>query len=240
MKPRIALALTIAVALGSADCRAEDGAMAAPAEQALRVKLEQAYPAVTRWEISLLPGSQAAADAGTLDSARQIAGVDHPRIVVTRLGERSAVWIGSPLTAERRHGSLLWFSVAGFAPALVATHAIAAASPLDPQDAALMERDVVAADCPSMADPGALAGMRMRRMLRAGEMICAGLLEPVPAVSRGQEVTLLYVGRRFTLSARGIAQGDGLLGKPVTVRNISSGDVFTAVVSGQREVSVHE
>jgi flagella basal body P-ring formation protein FlgA len=241
MKREIALALAIVAGFGSAECCAEDGGITAPAEQALRVKLEQAYPTVTRWEIGLLPASQEpAADAGTLNARGQNAAGDHPSIVVTRVGERSAVWVGSPMTAERRRGSLLWFNVAGYGPALVAAHAIAAADSLDPHDATAAERDVVAADCPLIADRGALAGMRAKRLLRAGDIICSTLLEPVPPVSRGKEVTLLYVGRSFTLTARGIAQGDGLLGKPVTVRNSSSGDVLTATVSGQAEVSVHE
>jgi flagella basal body P-ring formation protein FlgA len=156
------------------------------------------------------------------------------------VGARSAVWVGSASMSTRRQGKLIWFSVAGYAPALVAVRTVAADAPLDAGDAMLADRDVVAADCTSPDSPDSLPGLRVKRTLHAGEILCANLLEPVPPVTRGEEVTLLYHGRSFTLTARGIAQADGLLGKPVMVRNSSSGDVFTATVSGRAEVSVND
>lgn len=211
---------------------AEDNEPVGRAEQALQLALEHAYPQVTRWQIA------PEALSSDVDAS---AGIPRDSVVsVTRVGARSAVWVGSAGMSAHRQGRLLWFAVAGYAPALVAAHTLAAAEPLDAGDGAMADSDIVAADCASPASAEALPGMRVKRTLHAGEVLCANLLEPVPPVTRGEEVTLLYRGRSFMLTARGVAQADGQLGKPVMVRNSSSGDVFTGTVSGRAEVSVNE
>jgi flagella basal body P-ring formation protein FlgA len=219
MLARFALTLLTLCAL---ECHAQD------AEQALRARLAAAYPTVTRWEISLLPTANGAAIGA------------HSSVTVTRLGERSSVWVGSKSLESDRHGTLLWFSVAGYASAVTAARVLTAGMPLDTADGEVVEHDIVSGACKPIEDPALLTGRRVKRLVHAGEMICAELLESVPPVARGQEVTLLYTGRSFTLAARGVAQADGLLGKRVTVRNTSSGDLFTATVTGKGEVSVDE
>lgn len=233
MRTQLAWTLVTLTWLTSMDCRAQSrvGDVASAAEQALRQKLTTAYPTVTRWEIAPLPA--ATESTGPASSAAVT-------ITVTRLGERSAVWVGSRTLGQHRHGSLLWFSVVGYATAVTAAHLLAAGTALDSQDGALVERDIVGSDCKAIDSPAALAGMRVRRLVRTGELLCASLLEPIPPVARGQEVTLRYAGRSFTLTARGVAQADGLLGKRVTVRNTSSGELLAATVTGNREVTVNE
>jgi len=238
MSSPLTLALLAIACFAVLECRAQDGAIsptparaAEKAEEALRDKLASAYPTVTRWEIALLPSSVEASN-GRSDA--------HPSVTVTRLGERSAVWVGSKSLGRDRHGALLWFRVAGYALAVVAARPLPAGTPLASGDGALLERDIVGGGCSPIGDPRALTGKRARRFLQAGELICDSLLEAVPAVARGEEVTLSYTGRSFTLTARGIAQADGLLGKRVTVRNVSSGEVFAATVTGKGEVSVDE
>jgi flagella basal body P-ring formation protein FlgA len=233
MKTLLALSLAAATCLTGTECPAQNGAAdsAPAAEQALRQKLVSAYPTVSRWEITLLPS----ATEVTNDVA-----ATHPSVTVTRLGGRSAVWVGSKDLGEHRHGTLLWFTVAGFAPAVAAAHPLTAGAPLDTQDVALVERDIVGSDCKPLDNPTELTGMRVKRLVRTGELLCETLLEPVPPVARGQEVTLRYTARSFTLTARGVAQADGLIGKRVTVRNSSSGEIFAATVTGNGEVSVDE
>jgi flagella basal body P-ring formation protein FlgA len=231
MKLHIALAFLTLACIGASSCRADERGFVAGAEQALREKLALAYPTVTRWEIEVLPSS-AATGIGT-DAIP-------PTVTVTRVGERSAVWVGSKSLGEQRRGALLWFSVAGYAPAVTAARALTAGTSLDARDGEILEHNIVSGDCRPVDDTGALVGMRVKRMIHAGEMICASALEPAPPVTRGEEVTLRYTGRSFTLTARGVAQADGILGKRVMVRNVSSGDVFAATVTGRGEVSVDE
>jgi flagella basal body P-ring formation protein FlgA len=213
------------------ECRAQEGAFPPAAEHVLREKLAIAYPTVTRWEISLLPSSTEAS----------IGGADtHPSVTVTRLGQRSAVWVGSKSLGRDRHGTLLWFNVAGYGQAVVAARPLSAGASLDSGDGTLVERDIVGGNCNPILDPLALTAKRAKRFLQVGEILCDSLLEPLPAVARGEEVALLYIGRNFTLAAKAIAQADGTVGKRVTVRNVSSGEVFPATVTGKREVSVNE
>jgi len=201
------------------------------AEQVLSEKLAIAYPTVTRWEISLLPSSMEALNGGS-DT--------HPSITVTRLGQRSAVWVGSKSLGRDRHGTLLWFSVTGYGQAVVAARPLSAGASLDSGDGALVERDIVGENCSPIRDPQALTGKRTKRFVPADEIICDNLLEPLPAVARGEEVALLYIGHKFTLAAKAIAQADGTVGKRVNVRNVGSGEVFAATVTGKGEVSVNE
>jgi flagella basal body P-ring formation protein FlgA len=201
------------------------------AEQVLRGKLAMAYPTVTRWEISVLPSSMEASNG---------AAGPHPSITVTRLGQRSAVWVGSEDLGPDRRGRLLWFNVAGYSQAVVAAHPLSAGAPLDSSDGALVERDIMSGNCGAIQDPRALTAKRAKRFFQSGEMICDNFLEALPAVARGEEVALLYIGRTFTLASKAIAQTDGTVGKRVTVRNVSSGEVFTATVTGKAEVSVNE
>jgi flagella basal body P-ring formation protein FlgA len=205
--------------------------VATQAEQVLREKLAIAYTNVTRWEISLLPSSTTAVNAGPYT---------HPSVTVTRLGQRSAVWVGSKNLGADRHGTLLWFNVAGYGQAVVAARSLSVGASLDSGDGAVVERDIVGVSCNPIRDPQMLTAKRTKRFFQVGEIICDNLLEPLPAVARGEEVALLYVGRNFTLAAKAIAQADGTVGKRVTVRNVSSGEVFAATVTGAGEVSVNE
>lgn len=201
------------------------------AEQVLREKLASAYRTVTRWEISLLPSS--------IEAANGVANT-HPSVTVTRLGQRSAVWVGSKSLGRDRHGALLWFNVAGYGQAVVAARPLSAGTSLDSGDGALVEHDIMGISCDPVRDPRALIAKRAKRFFQPGEIICDNLLEPLPAVTRGEAVALLYIGKNFTLAAKAIAQTDGTVGKRVSVRNVSSGEVFAATVTGKGEVSVND
>jgi flagella basal body P-ring formation protein FlgA len=148
--------------------------------------------------------------------------------------------VGSKSLGRDRRGTLLWFNVAGYGQAVVAARPLSAGAPLDPGDGTVVERDLVGGNCNPIRDPRALTAKRARRFFQVGEILCDNLLEPLPAVTRGEEVALVYIGRNFTLAARAIAQADGAVGKRVTVRNVSGGEVFAATVTGKGEVSVNE
>ena len=160
-------------------------------------------------------------------------------VSVTRLGQRSAVWLGSADKARHRRGQLLWFAVSGYAPVLTASHLIAFGAPLTPADGHLQDQDIIAAACKPLLEADALAGQRARRTLHEGDTLCTAAIEPVPAVARGQEVVMHYAAQNLQLTARAVAQTDGTLGRSVSVRG-PSGEIFTAIVSGKGEVSVRD
>ncbi len=208
-----------------------DHSPVAAGERALRARLTATYPEVVRWDIAPMrpiADSRLPAQPATGEWTTQ----------VTRLGARSAVWITAAPAGSR--GELVWYSVAGYGQAVVATRQIPPAAGLDAQDGEWVSADLMAAACAALQSPQALEGMRARVTLRAGEVICSTAIEERPPVARGDEVTVRYASGPVVLTARAVAQGDGRMGKPVRVRSTTSGDVFSAKVSGKAEVSVND
>jgi flagella basal body P-ring formation protein FlgA len=213
-------------------CRAAAGVVP-QAESALRAKLHAAYPGVDRWSIDLLPQEWQASAQLAREHIR------HPITLVTRVGPQSAVWVGTSPGSEAPRGAELWFQVAGYGRALVATHLIPSGASLHPADATLAERNVLAAACQPMTGPALLQGMRAMHLIRAGDVICAGAIGPMPSVVRGEKVTAHFAAEGIAITAQVTADSDGFLGGPVTVRS-PRGDEITATVTGRREVSVNE
>jgi flagella basal body P-ring formation protein FlgA len=229
---RLGALLVLLAGSAAGVCRAGPGTVPR-AESALREKLHAAYPGVDRWRIGLLPQQLQASARLAREHIR------HPIAIVTRLGPQSAVWVGTSPQSQAPRGAVLWFEVAGYAPALAATHLIPSGASLHPADAALGEHNVLAAGCQAIANPGALRGMRALRLIRAGAVICADAIAPTPPVVRGQEVTARFTAGGVQITARVQAENDGYLGGPVTVRS-PRGDALTATVTGKAQVSVND
>ena len=192
-------------------------ASATPAADVLLLEsLRHRYPAVTRWDLKPLaeaPPANAAAAS------------------IALLGARSAVRVGN---------RIYWYAVSGFQQALSAARHIGFGQALDAHDAVEGERDVLAVGCEPLTQAGELSGMRARRSIGLNDVICVSAVEPRPLVSRGDEVTVTYVGANVVLTTHGIAEKDGTAGETLLIRNPRSRDEFRAVVSGPGEVTVHE
>ena len=186
------------------------------ADTLLLDSLRHRYPAVTRWDVRPLAAAPPASAAGAS---------------VALLGARSAVRVGN---------RIYWYAVSGFQQALSASRHIGFGQALDEHDAIAGERDVLAAGCEPLTRVGELSGKRARRSIGLNDVICAEAVEPRPLVSRGDEVTVTYVGAKVVLTTNGIAEKDGVAGETLTIRNPRSHDVFRAVVSGPGEVTVRE
>jgi flagella basal body P-ring formation protein FlgA len=190
-------------------------APACAAEAALRASLAERYPSVTRWQIKAFTEDMPAATEAK----------------VVLLGPRSAVRVG------RR---VYWYSVAGFSQVVSTLHGLAPGQALEPRDGQLSESNIVAANCEPVTDPTALSGKRTRKALRANEVVCVSAIEPRPLVARGEQITVRYVSSNVVLTINGVAQNDGAAGDSLLVLNPRSHDLFRAVVSGAREVTIHE
>jgi len=185
------------------------------AEDMLRSTLQQKFPNVQRWEIR------------RFDDRESVGAV--PSVV--RVGARSAVRVGHRLQ---------WFAVAGFQDVVSAARNLGVGTALSATEGRVKERDVIAANCDPLTDPSALTGMRARRPLRANEVICTQSIEPRPTVSRGDTVTVRYVGARVVLLTKAVAKADGNVGDLLVVSHAKSKDSFAATVSGVGEVTIHE
>jgi flagella basal body P-ring formation protein FlgA len=111
---------------------------------------------------------------------------------------------------------------------------------IDAGDVQLAEGNILAANCDPLVDPAQLSGKRAKKTLRANEIVCAAAVEPRPLVARGEEIVVRYVGSKVSLTTNGVAQNDGMAGQSLLVLNPHSHDLFRAVVSGAREVTIHE
>lgn len=186
------------------------------ADAALAAALHERYPAVVRWEI------------------HAFAGVTPPEASapsVVRLGSRSAVRAGS---------HVYWYTVSGYEPAVHATRTISQGEALESTAGHVTETDVLAAACDPLTDLSSLQNSRARHTLRADQVICKTSVEPRPPVARGDDVTVRFLGERVSITAKATAQSDGTLGEQVVVKSPDTARLYSAVVSGEREVAIHE
>jgi flagella basal body P-ring formation protein FlgA len=186
------------------------------ADTVLAAALRERYPAVVRWEIHGLGGTVPPEGAAAS---------------VVRLGSRSAVRAGS---------HLYWYTVSGYGMAVRATRAISPGESLEATAGEVTETDVLAAACDPLTDASSLHNTRARRALRPDQVICQESIEPRPPVARGDDVTVRYLGERVSITAKATAQSDGAFGEQVLVKSVGTERLFPAVVSGEREVAIHE
>ncbi len=80
----------------------------------------------------------------------------------------------------------------------------------------------------SVAD---LRGRQFRRNGRPGAIVTAEMIEKIPDIEPGDNVTINYRNGALTLSAAGKSLGRGVIGETVRVRNLSSHRVITATIT---------
>lgn len=231
MSSRFLAACALLLAIASARETWADGLRERAVLPELMHALHARYPLVTDWQVAPLGTNDAPAG---LDSGAPV------RIDVLKVGARSAVRVRTSAAGGPLQQRTLWFSVAGLHPVLTVTRSLAAGTILDATQVALAERDIVAANCKPLAEATGIENLRTRVALRAGAVVCSRSVEPRPPVSRGEAVTVRYLGRIVALTAGGVAQSDGEVGRVIAIRNPSSREVFRAVVSGPKEVTIHE
>lgn len=200
------------------------------AEQALTAELRRAHPDVSEWTIEPLVGHKQETrldNAGALDA------------VVVHVGKRSAVRLRSRASAKEAD-TLIWFAVSGLQSLLIAKSELRSFAPLAPEASKFEWRDAMALACEPVRSPAALAGMRARVRIPAGAVVCAESIEQRPAVGRGEQVTVVSTWGAVTITGPAVAQQDGSIGEVLRVKSPSSGEIYAATVTGEREVTVHD
>lgn len=195
------------------------------AHDQLQQRLRDAYPDVTSWTLSPM-----------LSERQMTAAVDTDvRIETLKLGRRSALQI-----SWRDVRQTVWFDVSGAQPALRMS--------IDAKRNEALRSDSALADehapwepaCSSVPLATQLQGMRARKALRAGDVLCAEDIEPKPPVSRGERVLVHSTAGLVTVLVNGIAEQDGNIGDRLQVRNPESGESYVALVAAEGEVVVRQ
>lgn len=228
MKPRHLTA--VLAAMTACTCMPASAEWRAEAERVLSTELQKAYPDVQQWSVMpLLAERQEAALSST----------DPESIRVGKLGARSAVRIRTQKT-KQPHEVTVWYAVSGTRPALVTSRPMQAGEAFEPSSVRIGEAQVFTAQCTPLTTPESIVGMRSLRRLGADDPVCSEGVESQPLVVRGESVAVHAKVGLVTISAKGIAQEDGGLGQRLKVRSPSSGEVYSAAVSGRGEVMVRE
>lgn len=125
----------------------------------------------------------------------------------------------------------------------VITAVVAAAADLErgallsATDLQLIERDLGGLRDP-YRDPAELLGKKLKRPVRAGEILLPTMVDSPAVIKRGDVVSMQLRGAGFSLSAQGIARQDGLVGETILVRNSNSRQDISCQVTGPGQVSV--
>ena len=199
------------------------------AQDQLQQRLRDAYPSVTSWSLlPMLSERQMNAEASSDLNIDEV-----------KLGRRSALQI-SWRDGERHVRQTLWFDV----------HAEQTALRLgvDMRRNEALRAESVHADahapweptCNAVADATSVQGMRARKALRAGDVLCADDIEPKPHVSRGERVLVHSSAGLVTVVVNGIAEQDGNIGDRLQVRNPENGELYVASVAAEGEVVVRQ
>jgi flagellar basal body P-ring formation protein FlgA len=144
--------------------------------------------------------------------------------------------IGAPGAATRE----TWVRVRAslYAEVAVAARPIARGQSLGPDDVRLERRQIQRLTPEPVRGVQELDGMRARRPLAKGAILTSDAVEAVPLVQRGDPIQLVAVRGTLRVSVEAQALEDGVRGKRIRVKNLSSGKVVVAEVSGPREATV--
>ncbi|MCB1631480.1 MAG: flagellar basal body P-ring formation protein FlgA, partial [Pseudomonadales bacterium] len=94
------------------------------------------------------------------------------------------------------------------------------------------ERNVLAAGAATLVRRGEAVGQKVRRTIPAGSVLLATLLEQPVLVRRGDRINVDTVPGTISVRISAEALGTARRGERVRVRNLQSGRVIDAIVTG--------
>jgi flagella basal body P-ring formation protein FlgA len=154
------------------------------------------------------------------------------------LSKRMPVQVDMIIEGEIYQTVTVWFSVSAYAHVLTANQDIPALAALQESAFNREYRDIAALNGVPVVELAALDGMRLLRPLAQGAVLSAVMLEPLPAVIKGQQVAVYAYAGKVALRTTAIALSDGVLSQQIRVRHIEDSINYPAVVIGQGRVRV--
>lgn len=133
-----------------------------------------------------------------------------------------------------------WIDLSDVRTVLTYAESASAKSPTTALRLVAGEVDMVCCDGAAAPAADALAGMRVRRAVRAGEPVLLSDLEPMPDVAERQPVGIEVVRGSVRLTTVGTALADGRIGQIIAVRPDASEHTVKARVTAKQTVSLDE
>jgi flagella basal body P-ring formation protein FlgA len=157
---------------------------------------------------------------------------------VLQLGKRMAVPVDIALEGQAYQTVTAWFSVTVFAQVLTANRDLPALSPLQESVFKREYRDIAGLQGLPVTGSSALEGMRLKQPLAKGAALSASLLEPLPAVVKGQQVAVYATAGQVALKTTAVAMSDGDMLQRIQVRHVEDSINYPATVVGRGQVRV--
>ena len=83
-----------------------------------------------------------------------------------------------------------------------------------------------------------VARKQVARRIKVGDIVTPAMLKPVWLVKRGDRVALRVMEGGFEINMLGKALENGVMGKQIRVKNLSSGKILYGIVSGNNRVDI--
>lgn len=130
----------------------------------------------------------------------------------------------------------VWFKVKAFAQVLVATHDLAADSPIPKEAFLLQERDIAGLnDLPAQTIPDKKI---LKTAIERDSILLSTQLKEAPQVTQGTALKVSIKEHGIMILMDAVALTDGYLGQTITVKNPLTNKTLTARVSGVQQAEV--
>ncbi|MBV1877541.1 MAG: flagellar basal body P-ring formation protein FlgA [Pseudomonadales bacterium] len=125
-----------------------------------------------------------------------------------------------------------------FKTVVVAATALRRQTLLNTNDLLLQEVDILRNSRVIFFDPAKVSGNRLKRALRAGAIITAGMLSKPALINKGDSVVITAKKGAIVVRQPGTAMESGTLGDQIKVKNKTSGRIIKGWVRGPGEIYV--
>jgi flagella basal body P-ring formation protein FlgA len=202
-------------------------------------RLQQQLQALTTGQITAPAQARIEVIAGQLDARLKLAPCNQ---IDPYLPSGARLWGSTRVGLRCSDGPVRWnvylpVTVKVWAPALVATSALASGTELSPRDVTLAEVDIAASPASTFNQAANVVGRKLAVPLMPGSTLRADMLRQRQWFAAGDPVALVARGDGFSVSGSGEALGPGLEGQPVRVRT-DSGRIVVGQPVGERRVEI--
>ncbi len=159
--------------------------------------------------------------------------------IKNRLSEKMCVLVDVLIDREHYQTVPIWYRVEVYQNALVATEDIKRYSEIDVKNFKKMRVNIAGTASFVLDKFSNSRAMRVTKSLRRGELLTTDIIEPVPLVSIGQQVSVFAKSGGVSLTINGIALAEGNQFDTVEIKNTGSTAKYNAVVVGPGKVVVN-